>query len=183
MKPHLSASGLLAGALASRAALGAAAPVTPAQIAAVIADPKLGELSPAALTEAMRPIARLKDAQKADYQWTLSARAPRPGCKWVLATFEPDSKSAKPEAKDRWRLVSLQVGLVPVGGDEGTLAAALVEPITARLGKARREGKGWAWRLDGQRELYLLRGKETDPTSDPPVDVRVVALEVQSISR
>jgi hypothetical protein len=181
MKLPLSTAASLALAMTAAPAR-AAAPVTPAQIAAVVADPKLGELSPAALTEVLRPIARLKDAQKVDYQWTLAARAPRPGCRWVMATFEPDT-SGKPAAKDAWRLVSLQVGLVPVGGDEGTLAAALERAITARLGKARREGKGWVWRLGGQRELYLLRGKETDPTSDPPVDVRVVSLEVQSISR
>jgi hypothetical protein len=169
-------SGALVALALGAAPVQAAAPVTPAQIAALVADPKLAELRPPALVEAVRPLARLKDGQKTDYQWTLFARAARPGLKWIAATFEPD------KAADSWRFVSLEVGLVPVGSDEPELEAALVEELTRRLGPPRRERRARVWRLPGQRELYLLRGKETDPTSDPPVEARVVSLEVQPVT-
>ena len=160
------------------------APITAAQIAAVVADPRIAEARPATLVAAVRPIAELKDAQKTEYQWTLSARAARPGLKWIVATFEPEKSAppAPPAQPDGWKFVSLQIGIVAIGGEETALASALIKEITARLGKGRRERKSWVWRLAGARELYLMRGKETDPTSDPPVEVRVISLEVQPVA-
>jgi hypothetical protein len=180
MKPHPPAALLLAAALAPARDGAAATAVTPAQIAALVADPKLVELSPEALIAAVRPLARLKDAQKAEYQWTLAARAPRPGLRWIAASYEPDQGAKAPA--HGWRLTSLQVGLTPVAGNEAALAAALVESISGRLGPGRREGKRRVWPLAGPLALYLLRGRETDPTSDPPAEVRVVSLEIQSVA-
>jgi hypothetical protein len=176
MKPHQPAALVLAAALAPDAA--AASPVTPAGIAALVADPKLVELPPAGLIAAVRPLARLKEAQKTEYQWMLAARAPRPGLRWIAATYEPDKRAKDPA--NAWGLTSLQVGLTPVAGNEAALEAALVSEVSRRLGPGRREGRSRVWPLAGSLALYLLRGKETDPTSDPPADVRVVSLEVQS---
>ncbi len=143
------------------------------RVAAVLTDARLLTLAPEPLMAWLRPLCRLRTAQKADYQWVLAARAPRPGVKWAVVTYEPAPAGG-------WRLLSLQLGLAVSPAAEATLESALADELGARLGQARRERQARIWPLPGPRALYLRRGPETDPTSDPPIEARAVSVEIQA---
>ncbi|MFL9921641.1 hypothetical protein PQR75_41115 [Paraburkholderia fungorum] len=148
-----------------------------AQVAALAADPRTIQVTPATVVAKLRPVVALTGDGPSEAEWTFSGAAPAAGVAWARVYFQAAADSGK------WEFIQLQLGLAPSQGQRASFGEALAAEMTKRLGRPKTPASGNAerlrsWSFGKARIIALREGTFTNPIDDTNEPVVLVEIAV-----